>query len=589
MKPETPSSRETQQAQLLKVIVRHPKPYLSLIFQHFSFRPEWIEQHHIHVDWTKLSANTNLLWNEEFLYRHAERWHIEQLSQNPSLPWSYEFIKKYPKPFYVPGISYNKGLPWSHELIDAFRIKWDYNRLIQNEGISWTNEMLEDFDLIGKNLHYVNGKDLWTHDFIDKIASRADWTCLGYNRHIHWNPETIERYHNYLNKTEERRGGFASSAWTGISSNSNVPWSIDFIERHRTKPLYRPRGLHWKEISKNTSLPWNDQPLLERYDKQLDWKYIGLNSGVHLTEEQFDRYQDRFPWWAGSFSIESIAANPSLPWSVDLIRRYQDKWQWWFVSRNDGIKWDEALIHEFKDQIRFEQLTLNPSAPWSLSFLIEHQEVIARSWTSMLPEFKSYIWTLLFKDLIDESFLESLFDALNNPFRLRQLINIEKLDDFQKDLLEFTDTALLTDTSPFLYSHNLKALDTFLDEFHNTLYRLAAAEEHELPRKHDTLQFHYAQLEEREKDFIDNYLNSLIPELILMIHRKSPYLTTRNLYLKHRETSRNFQEALKKGIHYQPDHRAFTHFVQQCGARSLELTGLIIALEEARDTSDVPF
>jgi|GEM_PF-5689129 len=566
--------------ELLGLIVRNPKLLLPWIFESYAFDAKWIDAHTDLIDWNRLSANTHVQWTAELVLNYREKWHIELLCRNPALPWSHELIKAIKRPMHRLGLSSNKGLPWSHEFILSFKDKWHYPYLMHNTSIPWSEELLLEIGLKDQSLKNVNGPDLWNTSFLDRYAHELDWSSLTYNQHIHWDETMIGRYERFFKPFEQKSSEFSISPWKGISSNSNVPWSTDFIESYKKRLFLRPYGLYWKELSGNETLPWNEEDLLTRYEKDLNWKAIGLNKGISWTESQFERFQHHLPWQNELLSVDNISGNENLPWSAEFIHRYHDKWNWWALSRNEGINLTPELIEEFKPHLVELQLLLNKRAPWTMNFILTNEHLIQQVWSCADETFKGFIWEKFFAPCMDEQFLEDLFRSLSNPFRYRSMVNEEEMDILQKSIMHIGDDLAKMDTSNYLFTHDTHSIDTFRDELQQTLYKIANAPERESRLQHQRLHILYKNLGDAEKNIAQTFSDHVYELLTMLTEMVSNYPLTRAIYLRHRNESKAFVKALKEGVHLNQNMAYYTSHIKKFGHRPMEMTALLVAIEE---------
>jgi hypothetical protein len=413
---------------------------------------------------------------------------------------------------------------------------------------------------------------------------------LTYNVNIEWNEHQLKKFENYFKPFERSTSPHTVSPWKGISSNSNVPWSIDFIERYREKFVVRKYGLEWQELSANPHLPWHDNILLSSYEKYWDWTKIGLNEGVQWTEEAFETYKERLPWIADPLSIQSISRTKNLPWSNDFIAKYKHNWQWWFLSHNEGVDWNETLIEKFRNDIIFSQLLTNKSAPWSLEFILKHEHEIADAWTHASAEFIAFIWNRIFEPVVNEAFLEDLFTSLSNPYRYRSTIKSRNLANDQKMLLELGDEIGRKDFVLHPTKHPSAAIETFKDFMQQLLYTMALAPENELRINHQPLVNLFDRIKLSEREGCTTILREIYLQLGNIIEEiQGFYDFHRQVYLKHHQQNQHFMLALNNGIHLNQDMDYYKKYIDSFGLRTLEIISLMVSLEQFNVIKSNPF
>ena len=62
------------------------------------------------------------------------------------------------------------------------------------------------------------------------------------------------------------------------------------------------------------------------------------------------------------------------------------------MSRNPGVNWNEELISTFEENIIWQSMAHNLNLPCSIEFILKHEDVLFKSWTSMNNDFDQHIW-----------------------------------------------------------------------------------------------------------------------------------------------------------------------------------------------------
>jgi hypothetical protein len=168
------------------------------------------------------------------------------------------------------------------------------------------------------------------------------------------------------------------------------------IEKYQ-KSFLRSYGIHWKELSRNPNLTWQEENLLDQFKEKWNWDLLSVNNGVGFTEEQIEKYKFLFTWDSGTWSNQNIASNTNLPWSVGFINKYKYKWHWWSLSRNPGVNWTEEMISTFEENIIWQSMAHNLNLPWSIEFILKHEDVLFKSWSSTNRDFDQHIWKKVFE------------------------------------------------------------------------------------------------------------------------------------------------------------------------------------------------
>jgi hypothetical protein len=367
------------------------------------------------VNWSYLSSNSVRNWDEAFIEEFKDKLNWEALTANPSLPWSVSFLKAFPGRFMGHILTTNPSLPWSYEFITKYEQIWNFHSLPYNKGIQWTQELVLHPKIIDTNLSEVNGKNLWTEEFLIKNAKILPWEFLCDNQYINWSEELIVKLAPYWKKAEKKTREYFVSPWKSLCANPSVPWTAKLIKKYQ-KSFLKSERVHWKELSRNTNLPWQEENLLEQFKEKWNWDLLSVNNGVGFTEGQIEKHKDLFTWDSGNGSNQNIASNTNLPWSVEFIEKHKHKWHWWSLSRNPGINWTEEMISTFEENIIWQSMAQNFNLPWSLDFILKHEDALFQSWTVTNSDFNEHIWKNVFEPIITDEIAEQLLYNISNPF-----------------------------------------------------------------------------------------------------------------------------------------------------------------------------
>jgi hypothetical protein len=92
-----------------------------------------------------LSQSTALLWSVEFISQFKEHWNWSFLSSNPAVPWDEVMIEAFFNYIDFDSISDNRNLPWSVELIEKYKLQWNWQILSANPSLPWGLEILKKY------------------------------------------------------------------------------------------------------------------------------------------------------------------------------------------------------------------------------------------------------------------------------------------------------------------------------------------------------------------------------------------------------------------------------------------------------------
>jgi len=369
---------------------------------------ELIERYKDKWNWHVLSQNTNLPWTSNLIKQYKDKWIPNKLSRNESLPWSVELIELYRTDVkfndshtYVAyewdwkyGLSSNKSLPWSTEFVKKYKDKWDWTRLMSGYSFPCKREWLihcPTMDLMDASKAYKNSKYfVWTQKEIEEVWGWQDSSC----RSLPWTMELIEKHEDSWN-------------WFDLSKNRSLPWTLELIEKYEDK-------WYWRFLSANPSLPWSVE-LIEKYkDKWEDsqseilgiqqeiraienqkekWAWLGLSKKKQKLNELTRKIEEVKNDWHGK-NWSGLSANPSLPWSIELIEKYKNKWSWYELSENPSLPWSIELIEKFAGMTGKDYLEKNPNTTLSIEF-IENSHIGRGNWSwSKLSSNKFLPWSI---------------------------------------------------------------------------------------------------------------------------------------------------------------------------------------------------
>ena len=565
---------------ILSLFTKHPNYLLKLFFTYYPLSNEQIVKFKGEIKWGFLSTNTVRNWDQSFIEEFADQLNWDALSANPSLPWSMSFLKAFPGKFKGSIQTTNPSLPWSYEFITKYEKFWNFHSLPLNKGISWTQELVLHPKIMDKNLSQINGENLWTEEFLIQNAAILPWEFLCANQYIKWSEELIDKLLPSWKNAEKKSGEYTVSPWKGLCANPSVHWTTKLINKYQ-KSLSTSHGIHWKELSKNPNLPWQEENLLDQFQEKWNWDALSVNNGIGFTVEQIEKYTDLFTWDSGTGSNQNIASNTNLPWNTDLIERYKNKWHWWSLSRNTGVNWTEEMISIFEENIIWQSMAHNMNLPWSLDFIFKYEEVLFQSWTSTNSDFDLHIWEKVFEPIITEEIAEQILYNLSNPFQA--IKNYKPASDDanipQKNLEILAKIILSINSRTTPYISNFSKIDLFLSAIQTLMTQILITEEKELKLDLHLLTNLYDESDENTKV----YLNTLCGEVhenisvLFAVYGIDKYAW--EVVSKQNEMNETYIEFTRHGGHVSQDYTFLHSFIRKYGKRHLELARLWILLE----------
>ena len=566
---------------LLTLFARHPDYLLRLFFTYYPLSNEQIVKFKGEIKWGHLSSNSVRIWDQSFIEKFADKLNWDALSANPSLPWCISFLKAFPDRFNGFIQSSNPSLPWSYDFITKYEQFWNFHALTFNKGITWTQELILHPKIVDKNLSEVNGENLWTEEFLIQNAKILPWEFLCANRYIKWSEKLIDTLTPFWKKAEKKTIEYTVSPWKGLSSNPLVPWTTKLIKKYQ-KSFFRPYGVNWNELSRNSNLPWQEEGLLELFKNKWNWELLSVNKGISYTEEQIEKYKDLFTWDSGSRSNQNISSNTNLPWSVEFIKKYEQKWNWWTLSQNLGINWTEEMISEFEEKIIWQSMAHNLNLPWSFDFILKHEEKLFKSWAITNSEFDFHIWNEVFKPIITDDLAKQILYNSSNPFQaIKSYIpEVDNANIAHKNLEILTNLILKIDSQTNPYITNLTKIDLFLSSIQTAMTQILMVDENELKIDLNLLTELYQESDEATKHHFNALCSQVYEEIRVLFVEYGIQKIAQEVVLKQNEMNENYMGFSRQGGHLSQDYSFLHSFIRKYGKRHLELARLWVLLEK---------
>lgn len=153
----------------------------------FPWTNEFIRKYYFDLDreWTDLSKNEKLPWNEGLLEEFEEKWNWPNIGSNNGINFTEELINKYPNKLFWHDLSSNTGIIWTEKLIDKYYNYCNKTKLFNNPSLPWSidfilkheNKCIEGWSIPIKNkisdvLWDKVFKDLMDENIIDEILTR---------------------------------------------------------------------------------------------------------------------------------------------------------------------------------------------------------------------------------------------------------------------------------------------------------------------------------------------------------------------------------------------------------------------------------
>jgi hypothetical protein len=258
-------------------------------------------------------------------------------------------------------------LPFLHRYSENNLISW--SQISKDPDIDWTDDLITRYSHLWKwELLHENPSVKWSYKLIKDNEEMIHWNHISIYENIKWDNEAINRYKNKLKFSSKGvkptpRVTNEKNKDVSISSLSNLPWSMEFIE-------FFESYWDWKELSNNTAIYW-DEYLIDYFFDKLDFKILCTNPSVVWTEELIEKYYPYLYW-------DQLSGNPSLPWNLEFIKKYEENWKWYpddsskvapyilddkyykpSLSTNSGILWDLQKLERYQRKLDFWRVALH--------------------------------------------------------------------------------------------------------------------------------------------------------------------------------------------------------------------------------------
>lgn len=173
--------------------------------------------------------------------------------------------------------------------------------------------------------------------------------------------ELINIINRYYAFNEELLNKFQWN-WYGLSSNPNLNWSVEFIEKYSN-------NWDWQGLSRNKEIKWTEDLILKFEEQEIiTMSYFSNCEVLNWTEDLIDRYTEKQEWY---WDWQALSGNPALPWSQIFFEKYIDKWDWSGdgLSSNPNLPWSIEFIEKYKTNWDWNNLSRNEGLPWSTELI----------------------------------------------------------------------------------------------------------------------------------------------------------------------------------------------------------------------------
>jgi len=574
------------QSSIVDLFLRRHQILIKWLCLNYPFKHSQIEKFKEDLNWYSISSNRNIKWTEAFIDKYKASLSFYTLAKNPSLPWSIEFIDRYPELWKEKeNLSGNTGLPWSKEFIENYKHRWNWHWLTMNPGISWTKEMFIEFDLFNENLSEINGHNLWTNEFLVKYADKLNWSHLTYNMNIKWSSELIGAVKVHWRERERTAHYLEVTPWKGLSQNPSIDWTDELIKRYIRKPLFNPYGFHWKELSGNEGLPFQDGILL-KYEDKWEWNAISGNNGVRLNREQINKYKDRLNW--NDDSTRSLSANKSLEWNEELIEKYKDRWDWFQIGLNEGVTWTDEMIDKYKPYLDPRSFFKNKELTWNLELVLCNDDEVINAWKYLSEDDQRWFFEKIFLQQLNDETVDDILFKLSNPFHLI------KQSDIDDEYVRLAQQLLAYDLELNKHYKRYNELMVLNDRILTAITKISVHD-----RKDGLIVTTFLNQYENWNDSefnieVTSILNYFIDELVKFFSQRGDLEYITNVVRKHNLNMKQYDQFRSRGDHVSFDFSYLKECIKNKGQKALSIGRVLVAFEELEsylesENDDLPF
>ena len=307
---------------------------------------------------------------------------------------NYEKYEYYLKNINWDLISFNSKIKYDYELLETFEPFWNWDLISINPEINYDLRILSDFE--GKlNWHLLSGleADFWTEEIIDVFAHKLVWglpddICLEeFNNHIYGNIYEYEKYRYCL------------------SSNKSIPWTINLINKHK-------RRIDWFQLSRNESLPWDEEFVIMFKDELMICKDTLLSNHSFIEKVLMKHFSIKA---IDDFLNNEAFPNPIKPTYIKYLNRRLTKSG--FGDSDRMLKYYWEIAHELKSVLKFGKYkgrTLKEVIEMDLEYLLWVIENVCEF--DLDPHSYDYLDNIIYKYDTAETLIRKYDKAKNNSY-----------------------------------------------------------------------------------------------------------------------------------------------------------------------------
>lgn len=297
----------------------------------------YLNQFKEYWNWQVLSKNSNINKNRYLLNKYIdENWDWNYLTEFG------RFLLKSKKDtdYYLEKLVIQFPKIKFEILSKRIDVKISSNLIISNKDENWDWQLLSE-----------NENSEVTFDLILQLKNKNwNWVSLSKRKNIELSNEVLLQL---LDKNWN---------WNYLSQNEYLKFDAEFIAKTNQKPW------NWKLVSRHKSFLPSVEILSLTKDYDIDWEHISNHSRLSLNKENLAKFENKWHW-------RSITKNPQIDFDdIDLIERFADKWNWRFICESGKMTFNYELLNKFKDYIDWNLISSNTNINFTIEIINEFKQ-----------------------------------------------------------------------------------------------------------------------------------------------------------------------------------------------------------------------
>ncbi|WP_207536310.1 phospholipase D-like domain-containing protein [Desertivirga arenae] len=328
----------------------YPSVFLSHVGERYPWTPELLEVYEKKIYPRQIQWNETVIWDKNMIrrfWRTLDYWATNQGSvfkHNRNIYLSLNELKEMPDalrrrysdlkyhhpdyndstvdpsvPFYINGAF--DGIPNTY-----LNHKSPEQKNYENDNYLWTEaELLEALPKLDTSFSRASKSIKWTRTLINKAQERNPQQFSWFCSEIYLTEDELLTYKEILD-------------WSGIARNRRIDWTLDLFERYKDRLLKFPAN-----FSSNESFCWSTG-FINNYQDKLKFDQLSRNTAIPFDARFIIKYKDR---WLYDAPNSSFSTNRAIPFDEYLLEELKEKWHWMSLAGNPSVPWTLNLINKY--------------------------------------------------------------------------------------------------------------------------------------------------------------------------------------------------------------------------------------------------